>query len=321
MSASGDWDALVRALEASGLGELEVVDRRPSAYRTSFPVEELDLERLGPGRATIVCKRPDWEELDATARLAKPRFLHHPEREACVYGRLLPRGPAGPPMFLGATIDAGRSWLFIERIDGRNLFQVGERERWEDAAGWLARFHAAFAGDPRELLARCPLVERDAGFYRNWMDRAREFAKAADSEWRAAIDWLAERHEQVVAALLGMPQTLVHGEFYAANVLIADVGPQTRVAALDWELAGVGPGALDLAALVSGWPAGDREAMRETYALAADDDGVSARELNLARLQVAIQWLGWAPPAWEPPPGQRHDWGTEAIEIAEALEL
>ena len=320
MSASAEWDALERALAAGGLGEIEVVHRRPSEYRTSFPIEELEVERLGPGRATIVCKRPDWDELDATAQLAKPRFLHDPEREACVYERLLPRGPAGPPRYLGAALEGGRSWLFIESIEGRNLFQVGELGLWEEAARWLARFHAAFAGDPRHLLRRCPLVERDADFYRGWISRALEFSREPEGPSPAAVEWLSERHEPVVEALRALPQTIVHGEFYASNVLVDDRAAVPRVAPVDWELAGTGPGVLDLAALVSGWPAADREAMREAYANACGGL-LDPRDLELARLQVAIQWLGWAPPAWRPPASQCHDWEAEAVAIAEGLGL
>lgn len=319
MSAEG-WDDLERALAASELGEIEVVRRRPCEYQTSFPIELLEVERLGPGRATIVCKRPDWDELDATAQLAKPHFLHDPEREACVYGRLLPRGPAGPPRLLGTAFEDGRAWLFLERVEGRPLSEVGERELWEEAAAWLGRFHAAFAGDASAPAVRCPLVERDASFHRRWIERACEYGRDAPPERRAVFDHLAQEHEQVVEALLAMQTTLLHGEFYASNVLIAAGEGGVRVAPLDWELAGPGPGALDLAALVSGWPAADREAMRLAYegALGAP---LSARELELARLQVAIQWLGWAPPEWQPPADQRRDWGAEAIEIAEELGL
>lgn len=321
MSASAEWGALERALAASGLGEIEVVRRRSSEYRTSFPIEELEIERLGPGRAAIVCKRPNWDELDATAQLAKPRFLHDPEREACVYERLLPRGPAGPPRFLGAAMEDGRSWLFIESIEGRNLFQVGELELWEEAARWLASFHAASAGEPRDLLARCPLVERDAAFYRGWIARAREFSREPEGPSRAAVEWLAERHEPVVEALLELPQTLVHGEFYASNVLIDDRASPLRVAPIDWELAGTGPGVLDLAALVSGWPAADREALAAAYCGPDLGSAAAPEGLELARLQAAIQWLGWAPPAWRPPPSQRRDWEGEALAIAAGLGL
>jgi aminoglycoside phosphotransferase (APT) family kinase protein len=321
MSAAGSWEALERALAASGLGDLEVVRREPCEYRTSFPVELLEVERLGPGRAAIVCKRSNWDELEASARLAKPRFLHDPEREACVYERLLPRGPAGPPRFHGAALEEGRSWLFVEYVEGRHLFEIGARELWEEAADWLGRFHRAFAGgELHRLAARCPLVERDAGFYRRWIERAREFDRSAPAGRRAGLDRVSDRHEQIVEALLAMPATLLHGEFYASNVLIAEDAMRVRVAPLDWELAGPGPGVLDLAALVSGWPPREREAMRDAYERALGEP-VSARDLELARLQVAIQWLGWAPPEWEPPADQRRDWGAEAIEIAEALEL
>jgi Ser/Thr protein kinase RdoA (MazF antagonist) len=298
----------------------KVISRRPSEYRTSFPIEELEVELPGEGRSKIVCKQLDRDELDATARLAKPLFLHDPRREPAVYERLLPRGPAGPPRFFGATLEPGHSALFIEWIDGRNLFQVGERELWEEAALWLGFFHAAFAGAPREVLGDCPLIGRDADFHRLWLDRARRFDSASRVGTGAALDWLAARHDQVAEALSAMEETLLHGEFYPSNVLIAAGTTSPRVAAVDWELAGPGPGALDLAALVCGWPEADREAMRRAYSRGRGRD-LSRRELDLGRLQVAIQWLGWAPTEWEPPPDQRRDWAAEAVEIAEELEL
>jgi hypothetical protein len=47
----------------------------------------------------------------------------------------------------------------------------------------------------------------------------------------------------------------------------------------------------------------------------------SARELDFARLQLCVQWLGWAPSAWTPPEPQRHDWIGDASELAEELGL
>ncbi|MBS1880851.1 MAG: hypothetical protein JST31_15175, partial [Actinobacteria bacterium] len=112
--------------------------RRPSEYRTSFPIAELELEVPGEGRLKAVCKRLDWDQLDPVARLAKPRFLHDPRREPYAYERLLPLGPAGPPRFLGAPEEGGAR-LLVEWIDGRDLVEVGERELWEEAAAWLGR--------------------------------------------------------------------------------------------------------------------------------------------------------------------------------------
>jgi thiamine kinase-like enzyme len=293
------------------------IERRLSSYRTSFPIEELRIEVDGRGPLRLGFKRLDWEELEPEAQLAKPRFLHDPEREPDVYSSLLPAAPPGPPEFFGAVCEEDRHWLFFEWVEGRELFQVGERELWEEAARWLARFHAGMAPalDRHRALAR--LVDHDAAFYRGWIERAERFAAERGDGSAATVAWLRERHETVVEALCAMPRTVLHGEFYASNVLVSD----TRVAAVDWELAAIGPGLSDLAALVSGWSRGGREAISVAYGSEPGLPPFDPRDLGLARLQVAIQWLGWAPPQWEPPEGQRHDWLAEALELAEELDL
>ena len=315
---------LERALGEVGCELLEVTSRSSSPYRTSFPIEEVRVELKERGEVTLAFKQLEWDRLEPAARLAKPRFLHDAEREAEVYRALLPQAPAGPPEFFGSVLDADRHWLFVEWVEGRELFQVGERELWEEAARWLAGFHVALAPERERLRDDARLLDHDAAFYRRWIERAREFA--ADP---GPIAWLAERHERVVEALLAQPRTVLHGEFYASNVLVAsDSDPtplrkesEARVAPVDWELAAIGTGLSDLAALVSGWPDGDRAAIAAAYAAEPGVPAFSRRDLDLARLQVAIQWLGWAPPEWEPPEGQRHDWLAEAVALAEELEL
>jgi len=315
---------LEQALASVGLELAGEVERRPSPYRTSFPIEELRVELAGRGPARLACKRLGWEELEPAAQLAKPRFLHDPAREPAAYRGLLPRAPAGPPEFFGAVGEGGRRWLFVEWVEGRELFQVGERELWEEAARWLARFHVALAPELARCRSEARLIDHDAAFYRRWMERAREFA--ADPQ---AVEWLSARHEQIVEALLALPRTALHGEFYASNVLVAadfehtPLGQKSdaRVAPVDWELAAAGPGLTDLAALVSGWPDADRRAIAAAYAAEPGVPQFGECDLDLARLQVAIQWLGWAPPEWEPPEGQRHDWLGEAVALAEGLGL
>jgi len=327
MTAPSDAElraGLERALAGVGLELAGEVERRPSPYRTSFPIEELRLRLVGRGPVTLAFKQLDRDRLEPVARLAKPSFLHDPEREPEVYRALLPQAPAGPPEFFGSVLEVDRRWLFVEWVEGRELFQVGERELWEEAARWLARFHAALAPERERHRREARLLDHDAAFYRRWTERAREFAPDEKE-----IKWLAERHEQIVEALLALPRTVVHGEFYASNVLVASdsghtpVGRKsdTRVAPVDWELAAVGSGLSDLAALVSGWPDGDRAAIAAAYAAEPGVPTFTGRDLDFARLQVAIQWLGWAPPEWEPPEGQRHDWLGEAVALAEELEL
>jgi hypothetical protein len=316
-------DELERALGSVGLVLAGESERRSSPYRTSFPIEKVRVEIEGEGEMTLACKRLDWEELDPEARLAKPRFLHDPEREPAVYAGLLPQAPPGPPRHFGSATQPGRHCLFVEWVQGRELFQVGERELWEEAARWLGRFHAAMAPELERHRSRGRLIDHDASFHRAWMERAREFAggsaAATTGVQRSAVGWLAERHEAVVEALLALPRTVLHGEFYAANVLVATDTSVPRVAPVDWEIAAAGPGVSDLAALVSGeWSPRDREAIAAAY---AGVGGASLMGLEHARLQVAIQWLGWAPPEWQPPEEQRHDWLGEAVGLAEGLDL
>ena len=57
-------------------------------------------------------------------------------------------GVLGTATFFGAVCDppAGRHWLFLERVEGKELYQVGDFARLAEAARWLARFHARHAG-------------------------------------------------------------------------------------------------------------------------------------------------------------------------------
>ena len=323
-TATGDLStALDSVLGAAGLGPVAAVRRRPSAYRTGFPLEEIEVGLESGERLRLACKEVSWQGLSAEARLAKPRFLHDPWREGAVYATVLAAGEPGPPCYYGSAEASGRCLLFVEWVRGRELYQVGERELWEEVAVWLGRTHARLARELEGHVAAGRLVEHDAAFHRRWMRRAVEYSRARPAPDAAAIEWLAARHEPVVEALATLPRTVLHGDFNASNVLVGE-GPSPRVAPVDWELAASGPGLSDLASLVSGgWRAEDREALAAAYCLGRGeclDDSVR-RGLDLARLQLAIQWLGWAPPEWVPPPAQRHDWLATAVELVEELGL
>jgi hypothetical protein len=297
------------------------LSRRASRYRTSFPLEELDVILEDGGELRLVFKDLGWEALEPAARVAKPEFLHDPLREPAVYASLLePRGIG--PRYHGATIEpaAGRYWLFVERVEGRELYQAGDLDTWRAVGRWLGEAHVAFAGECEEGVRRARLVDYDGAYYRRWLERARSFVprpgRGAD-----ALDWLAARYDGVVASLLELPKTVIHGELYASNVIVVESPGGPRVVPVDWEMAGWAPGIVDLAALVSGgWDSDEREAIVAAYA-AGGGTAVPGRELALARLHLAVQWLGWAPPEWAPPEGQRHDWLADALTLAEELEL
>jgi hypothetical protein len=316
--------ALARVLEQGGAGTPVAVSRRRSELASSFPLEELRVRLRGGGELRLAFKRGHPAALTTDARLAKPGFLLDPLRESRVYSRLLAGAPQGPPRFYGAApgAAAGERWLFLEWIAGRELYQVGEIELWERAARWLGELHVAFAPRIEEQLLGGRLIDHDAAFHRRWMDRARRFARGRPRAPGAGrfLDRLALRYEEVVETMLELPRTLLHGDFYASNVLVSNGADGLRVAPLDWEMAAAGPGLSDLAALLSGsWSEAERERLTAAYASCAGVAPFERRQLETARLALAIQRLGWAPPRWTPPPAQRHDWLGDATVLAERL--
>jgi Ser/Thr protein kinase RdoA (MazF antagonist) len=318
-------EALERVLAETGVAAPSLVRRRPSDYRTSFPLEELELTLADGTELRLAFKRLEWDALSAEARLAKPEFLHDALREPAVYATLLAPAALGAPRYYGslAEPEAGRHWLFVEWVEGRELYQVGERELWEAAAAWLGTMHRRL-GEGLDPDQGARLLDYDRAYYRRWIDRALAFAAAPGQPpvRLRSIEWLASRYEAASEELLALPRTVIHGEFYASNVLVAGDSADPRVAPVDWELAATAPGVIDLAALVSGgWSEEDRGAIAAAYRTTAGPFPPSSRELTLARLYLAVQWLGWAEPSWSPPPEQRQDWLGEALSLAEGLEL
>lgn len=326
--------ALARALRdhCGAARSIVVLARRPSTYRTSFALEELDVGLDDGATLRLIFKDLSWGALHEAARAAKPAFLHDPRREIAVYRAILAPARLGTARCYGAVSDerAGRYWLFLERVPGVELYQIGAFDIWQRAARWLALLHARFAGT-RGLPAGACLVDYDAEFYRTWMRRARLFAGGGasrdDRDAREAVAWLAGRYERVVARLAALPRTVIHGEFFASNVLVHERPDGPRIAPVDWEMAALGPGLVDLAALVAGgWTEEEKRALALAYHAAlppalrrAGPDDLLA-ELDYCRLHLAVQWLGWAPD-WSPPAEHAQDWLGEALALAAKLGL
>jgi hypothetical protein len=329
-------EALRAALEQSLRDELGTeqritrLERSPCIYSSSFVLEELSVELDDGSGLELMFKNLGQDGLSERARAAKPEFLYDPLREIEVYRSILGPARLGTAAFYGAAVDAGdrRYWLFMENVPGVALWQIGELDLWQRVAGWAASLHERF--EDGEEIADDHLLRHDAGFYRLWMRRAVEFADRWEARRpgvaRQGIEWLASRHEQVVERLTALPSTFIHGELYASNVLVAGEADRTRVCPIDWEIAAVGPGLTDLAALTMGkWSDDERTAIAMAYSDALADREEAAPEefleaFTCARLQLAVQWLGWAPD-WRPPRSHRQDWVGEALRLAEELGL
>ena len=304
----------VRAELGRSLGRaITRLERRSSEYRTSFAVEELDVWTDDGEPLRLVLKDVSPDGLSENARAAKPDFLFDPMREIETYRTVLASLELGTARCVVAHADPDHSsyWLVIERVDGVELFQVGDFAIWEEAARWLAAMHA------RDREVGAPgLLRYGRTHYERWLPRAREYTGAPE------LDRLAAGYDAVVERLLALPASFVHGELYASNVLVCGRLPNLRVCPVDWEMAAIGPGLVDLAALSTGnWDEDERHALANAYFEAAArpeprealDEG-----LECCRLHLAVQWLGWSPD-WTPPAEHAQDWLSEALRAAEKL--
>jgi hypothetical protein len=306
--------------------------RKLSAYGSSFTLEELDV-RLDDGAVIkLMFKDLSWQALLADARSVKPVFLYNPQREIATYRTIL--GPQGisTATCYGAVVDvrAGRYWLFLERIPGLRLNHVGRFTVWQQVSRQLAAMHDRFAGAPtlRACAKAAQLLTYDRDFYWEWLHRARAFVHGAKSgvprQGRRNFDRLAARYDEVVERLIALPVTFIHGEFYPSNVLVERTKRTLRLCPVDWEMAAVGPGLVDLAALTAGnWTEEKKAAMAWAYyntltpgADRLPDSFLAA--LDLCRLHLAIQMLGWSP-NWTPPPEYARNWLDEALRIVGRL--
>lgn len=309
-------------------------ERRPSVYGSSYALEELDLTLADGTRLRLMFKDLSRRAMLAAGQRAKPGFLYDPLREIQMYRQVLAPGPPGTATCHGAVVGPAREryWLFLERVEGVGLDQVGELAIWEEAARWLACFHDRFQSRPRlaDLARSARLMTYGPAYYRLWLERARTFLarlpRRLASPERRRFARLIDRYDRVIARLAELPSTIIHGEAYAANVLVRAESGEGRICPVDWEMAALGPGLIDLAALSAGsWSEDERRALVRAYFAALRPGcwtGIEAllEAFDYCRLHLAIQWLGWSD-AWSPPRHQAHDWLAEALALAERLHL
>jgi Ser/Thr protein kinase RdoA (MazF antagonist) len=324
--APSDQEVVDLLNRQDGIGEVVSLTRRPYRYATSAPLEELHVEAADGAELDLILKDLSRERLLGEAAAAKPEFVHRPERELETYRRILAPAGIGPRCF-GATADpdSGRYWLLIEKVPGVELWQVGELPVWEEVAHWLGGLHARFMGHAEEVTEANPhLLDLSADWFSSWRGRALEGLAESDDRRARGLQEALAGYEEVVIALTALPRTFVHGELYPSNVLVVRGSPP-RICPVDWEMAAVGPGLIDLAALVGGWTEPQRRRLVAAYLSSSDDTAglePAAVEQDLARcrLHLALQWLGWSAD-WRPPPEHAHDWLGEALELADGLGL
>lgn len=261
------------------------------------------------------------------------------EAEALVYDEFLSRLGVPAPAFHG-MVDEGRpfSWLFMGYVPGRRYSPADPRHR-RLAGRWIARLH----GEAASLPGADRLPDRGMAHHLQTLDAGRAaVAEHGDDPslspgeafvLRRLADLLGEvrrswsRLEEVCSEL---PRTLVHGDLVGKNLRVGAAGDGPGMVAFDWENAGWGPPALDLAQS----PLSERfaaNACLDTYRSARGPARTPAREDierqatagTVLRCLTAIEWTSQSlGPSWrERRDGTRRDFFEKRPTTLSCLEV
>lgn len=251
-------DAAVRRAAGPG-GEVARVHRAPSPYAGVFPAEVVSIELASGERVAIFVKHLGEEQRSHPDKRVR-------EREARVYGELLGDGDLPVPGFLGSAWNeaTGRRELFLEHVDGLNL-KYRDLRHWRTAARRLARLHLAFAHQGDRLLGQGFLLRLDRDYLLAWAGRALAAVSSLSAEQATRLRRTVDDLDVAIDLLAAQPPTLVHNDLAPKNVIAGTPASPDRVCIVDWEMAGVGCGLIDLAHLTHGLPPREAERMLDLY--------------------------------------------------------
>jgi aminoglycoside phosphotransferase (APT) family kinase protein len=285
---------------------MDPVNRRPSSIQTLQ-------EEKGRSVYRLVAAAPDGSDI-----VAKRCRLDEAAREAFVYGDVLPRLPL-PALALHGYVPEwrGSGWLFMDDA-GSEILEPGQAKDRRLAGWWLGTLHASGtklmdpAADGPRFAERGRAVLRDRGpaFHHGELLTAlgtlsvavrNPALSVAHLELLGALehcltelasDWA--RIERLYRES-PIPETLVHGDFKEVHLCHCVTPEGPHLLAIDWNEAGWGRPAIDLAKF-SGYPI--RPSL-EAYlsvveSLWSDVDESSIRELGLIgevfRAIAATRW-------------------------------
>lgn len=314
------------------LGAVICIERRLFSTYSSFSIEQLLVQFQAADDVRLVFKDLSPAALSVEAQQVRPTGSHHPHCEVWIYREVLAKARLGTAYCYASCADhrSERYWLLLEEVAGDDLGKVGDFSIWQAAAGWLALAHTRL---PNVVGNRSSnnLPDYDAACFNRWIDRAQQIYGDSHNwpgDRLSAIEWnfLIDQSRRAATLVDRLGRTIIHGEFYASNILAGRSGDQLRICPIDWETAGHGTGLLDLAAIVAGgWSEAEKKRLAETYWESLDKTGVESpstfdgRALSACRLLMAMKWIGWKR-QWEAPAEHRCDWLSEAVAMANAID-
>jgi hypothetical protein len=196
---------------------------------------------------------------DGTAVIAKRSRIEPASIERLVYDDILPRLPVTSPRYYGFTReDDAHAWLFLEDV-GEERYSASNAQHMALAGRWLGLMHASATsigaseaathmpdGGPHRYLALLR-VTRDN--IRQNLSNPVLTAQHLDvlAIVIGRLDRLERRWDSLEESCSGIPATLVHGDFRPKNAHIRNHRTAPELLPIDWEMAGWGVPAADLA--------------------------------------------------------------------------
>jgi hypothetical protein len=326
--------AIAEALASRGqvLHAADAVERRPYEYYSSFQLEEVTIGRDNGRRLKLILKNLSPDLMLESAQAFRPSDSSVAEREIGFYRDVLSAVSLETAEYFGSDCDVERNtyWLLLERVRGNNLAVEGDFDVWIAAAKWLARAHHQLPQAVRIRRRDVSLSRYGADCFRDWIERFQGgLPRLRFDDGTLSVEemsFLINQARRAADLVDQLPATIIHGEFYASNILVERRDDRLRICPIDWETVGVGPGLLDLAALVAGsWSDGARATLAEAYCSACEELGEGTIDRNDAmtalrccRLLMALRWSGY-PAEWQPPPEHRCNWLAEALWLARSF--
>ncbi|HEX7059675.1 MAG TPA: phosphotransferase [Solirubrobacterales bacterium] len=271
---------------AGPFAEIVSVHRAPSPHATVSPAEVVSVELASGERISIFVKHLGEEQRSHPDKRVR-------EREVRVYGELLDDRGLPVPRFLGSSWNDAteRRELFLEYIDGLNL-KYQELRHWHTAARHLAQLHLAFALQGERLLGRDFLLRLDRDYLFAWAGRAVAAVSLRSADLASRLQRTVDDLSAAADLLAEQPPTLVHNDLAPKNVIADTSARPGRTCIVDWEMAGVGCGLMDLAHLTYGLPPRELERMFDLYCEELTGTGLMPSHEEGKRLLAACQLHG-----------------------------
>jgi len=281
--------ALTWVFRKNGCGNtpVSVLNRQLVAGIGSFHSEIVTCRFANGQKRRLFCK------FGSAPRHRHPTVRHGIAYEAAVYRHVLRRFSVPTPTYYGIYSDRvrGRVCLVLEYL--RNTEPVEFVSEYaaamRRAAQWLGQFHRCQEVHLPPSAGRV-LNRYDCGYYRRWLRQA----SAQAVHLRRRHPWFPQvcrRYEQWIDLLIPST-TFIHGDLVSGHLLVGD----GKIFIIDWDLAALAVGEIDLANLTWGWGSVIRGECELAYERARWPEKTAPADFRLrlaaARLYLEFRWLG-----------------------------